>query len=666
MGWTRKRLWWFRGNIIMIVKMKFLAITGPRTDIDRVVSEYLSRYEIHLENAMSELQTVKNLRPFIEVNPYKEWISRADGYLNTLKSQTNSKLEGSISLESALNVIKKLDERVGGYNKKKNELLHKKAEKEESRKKLEPFQDFPYDLEKIMEFQFIKFRFGRVNKLYLNKIRDYVDEEIDTVFYRCREDGQYIWGIYFVPESEVRRVDAVYASLHFERFFVPNEYAGLPHEVYNSLGGEIDELEKEIRQCDEKIRQELEGSKEELVLARKKLAAMSANFDVRKLAAYTAGDEKDPVYYILCGWMAQSDADAFLKEIKDDKKLICMVEDENNKVLHQPPTKLKNPKVARPFEMFVRMYGLPAYNEFDPTIFVALTYAFIFGAMFGDVGQGLCLLIGGILLYRFKHIDLAGCLASAGVFSTFFGFMYGSFFGFEDVVPSFWLKPKEAMASLPFIGSLNTVFVVAIAFGMFLILLTMVFHIINSVKARNVEGTVFDTNGIAGLVFYGAVVAVIVLFMTGHALPATGVLVVMFVIPLVAIAFKEPLSKLVQHKADAMPKDKGMFLITSFFELFEVILSYFSNTLSFVRIGAFAVSHAAMMEVVLMLAGYTSGGLAGTNWIVVVLGNVFVCGMEGLIVGIQVLRLEYYELFSRFYTGSGRPFIPFVKKKDEK
>ena len=129
MGWTRKRLWWFRGNIIMIVKMKFLAITGPRTDIDRVVSEYLSRYEIHLENAMSELQTVKNLRPFIEVNPYKEWISKADGYLNTLKSQTNSKLEGSISLESALNVIKKLDERVGGYNKKKMNCFRKRQRK---------------------------------------------------------------------------------------------------------------------------------------------------------------------------------------------------------------------------------------------------------------------------------------------------------------------------------------------------------------------------------------------------------------------------------------------------------------------------------------------------------------------------------------------------------
>ena len=109
-----------------------------------------------------------------------------------------------------------------------------------------------------------------------------------------------------------------------------------------------------------------------------------------------------------------------------------------------------------------------------------------------------------------------------------------------------------------------------------------------------------------------------------------------------------------------------MFIVQGFFEMFEVLLSYFSNTLSFVRVGAFAVSHAAMMEVVLMLAGYETGQASSVNWIVVVLGNLFVCGMEGLIVGIQVLRLEYYELFSRFYRGTGREFRPYGKNAEGK
>ena len=215
------------------------------------------------------------------------------------------------------------------------------------------------------------------------------------------------------------------------------------------------------------------------------------------------------------------------------------------------------------------------------------------------------------------------------------------------------------MTNLPFVGRLNTVFVVAIAIGMGIILLCMVLNIINSVRSHDVEKIYFDTNGAAGLVFFFALASVIVLYMSGRALPATAVLTVMFVIPLLVMFFKEPLTAIVEKKAEKIEGGLGMFITQGFFELFEVLLSYFSNTLSFVRVGAFAVSHAAMMQVVLMLAGAEAGG--NTNWAVVVGGNLFVCGMEGLIVGIQVLRLEYYELFSRFYRGSGRAFEPYGK-----
>jgi len=148
--------------------------------------------------------------------------------------------------------------------------------------------------------------------------------------------------------------------------------------------------------------------------------------------------------------------------------------------------------------------------------------------------------------------------------------------------------------------------------------------------------------------------------MSGRPTPAGIVLAVMFGVPLLLILFKEPLTNRLKKKKEKIKEGKVMFFVEGFFELFEMLLSYFSNTLSFVRIGAFAVSHAAMMEVVLMLAGVESGN---TNWVVVVLGNLFVCLMEGLVVGIQVLRLEYYEMFSRFYKGSGRKFEPYNKNR---
>lgn len=211
--------------------------------------------------------------------------------------------------------------------------------------------------------------------------------------------------------------------------------------------------------------------------------------------------------------------------------------------------------------------------------------------------------------------------------------------------------------SLPIIGQMNTVFVVAIVFGMFLILTAMIMHIIVCIRNREMGEALFDTNGVAGFIFYGSLVAIIFLVMSGHVLPAGMLLAIVLGIPLLAMAFKEPLTSLIEKKGEGSEGGIGMYLVQTFFEMFEVLLSFFSNTLSFVRVGAFAVSHAAMMEVVLMLAGFENGGSG--NWIIIVLGNAFVCAMEGLIVGIQVLRLEYYELFSRYYKGSGQEFKPY-------
>ena len=99
----------------------------------------------------------------------------------------------------------------------------------------------------------------------------------------------------------------------------------------------------------------------------------------------------------------------------------------------------------------------------------------------------------------------------------------------------------------------------------------------------------------------------------------------------------------------------GDFISSNFFEVFEFMLGYATNTLSFVRIGGFVFSHAGMMSVVMILS---EGVSKGASPIIIIIGNIFVMCMEGLIVGIQVLRLEFYEMFSRFYDGDGRPFEP--------
>ena len=642
----------------MIVKMKFLSITGPKDDIERMAGQYLSRYEFQLENALTELKTVRDLRAYTDKNPYEEIIRQAKEYLPAeLKTE---KEYPDMTPEKAQSILEEAEGHLTELRGQRAELSEEREKTVKSLENIEPFLGLKFEVHRLLGFRYVKYRFGRISNEYFDKFERYVYDTLDTIFYKCSSDEEYVWGVYFVPASMADQIDAVYASMHFEHIFLPDEYDGTPSQARQALEERIVDLDRQLEELDQRIASVTAEHTDELAGAMQFLEKRSASFDIRKFAALTK--EKDNVFYILCGWMPEKQADAFQKEIEDDEKTFVVVEDDHDNIFSTPPTKLKNPKVFRPFEMYVKMYGLPAYNELDPTMFVALTYAFIFGAMFGDVGQGLVLLLGGLFLYKKKGMDLAAIIASAGVFSTFFGFMYGSFFGFEDtLIKHIWLKPKEAMMTLPVIGQMNTVFVVAIVFGMFLILTAMILHIIVCVRNHDAEGTWFDTNGVAGFLFYGFLVASLILVMSGHTLPGAAILVIILGLPLLAMAFKEPLGAWLEKKKAKFDDGIPMYLVQTFFEMFEVLLSFFSNTLSFVRIGAFAVSHAAMMEVVLMLAGFTEGGSG--NWLIIVLGNAFVCAMEGLIVGIQVLRLEYYELFSRFYKGTGHAFHPYELKK---
>ncbi len=645
----------------MIVKMKFINISGPRGDIDRVTDLYLSRYEIQLESALSELKTVDNLRPFVEINPYRDALNKAVQFVELLPDREHVTPAASLGLNDMFEIVRQASEDYMSLQEKKEKLKKKTGQLRAKQQIIAPFRPLDCDLHHVLNYRFITYRFGRIAVEYYHKMLKYLMDDLGAIFVEGERDESYVYGAYFVSPGETQKVDAVFRSLHFERIDLQDEFDGTPAEVYHSLEKEIAHINKEIGDLDKSAGEMLSDRAPQLIAAKNRLEELSNNFDVRKLAARMEDNKED--YYILCGWMAEDDVEKFLNEIKDDDKVFVVVEDDHDTYFGEPPTKLENPKIFKPFEMFIQMYGLPASNEIDPTMFVGLTYSFIFGAMFGDVGQGLLLFLGGGLIFWRKKAPLAGIIATAGIFSTIFGFLFGSIFGFEDILPALWLRPIDHMTRVPFFGKLNTVFIVAVAFGMGLVIVAMILHIINAVRSRDMENTWFDANGVAGLVFYASIVTVIVLFMTGKPMPAGIVMAVMFGVPLLLIFFKEPLTRLIQKRADKMEGGKAMFFVEGFFELFETLLSYFSNTISFIRIGAFAVSHAAMMEVVLMLAGVEEGN---PNWLVIVLGNLFVCGMEGLIVGIQVLRLEYYEMFSRFYKGSGRAFNPYTKKTNKK
>lgn len=651
----------------MIEKMKFMSIIGPKEDIDRVTIRYLSGYEIHLENALTEFKTEKVLTPYVEQNPYSDRISSVEKIIRFLpepfcSEKQHGQRNPGMSPDDAFRLIGDLREPLEKLRQEKGRYEEQKKHYENARNVAAPFCGLPISFSVLRGFRFIQARFGRIPVEYFRKFDTYVYEENDTIFCQCSKDEQYVYGVYFTTAENAAGNDDVYRSFHFLRTDIPEDMKDTPEEEYSRSVRKIGEMDDRIRQADQAIASLLHGHEEALLCARDALKKYSRCFEIRKYAACTKAGDRE--FYVLCGWMSESDAVSFQNDIADDADVFCTVNDRDADPRTVPPTKLKNPKPFRPFEMFVRMYGLPKYDEFDPTIYVALTYSFLFGIMFGDVGQGLCFMIGGFLIYHFKHKDLAAILGSAGIFSVIWGLVYNSFFGFEGFFPySALIRPKDDMIALPGLGTMNTVFVLSVAFGMIMILLNMLMGIINAIRQKNRENIWFSQNALAGIVFYGTIVLMMFLTMSGTVTlkKMVPVILIPLIASLAAIFLKEMLGRIASKQKPAIEGGKGMYFVQAFFETFETLLTYLSNTLSYVRVGAYAVSHVAMMQVVMMLTGFNSGFGSIPGLIV---GELFVMAMEGLMVAIQVLRLEYYEMFSRFYQGGGREFTPF--QTDEK
>ena len=324
--------------------------------------------------------------------------------------------------------------------------------------------------------------------------------------------------------------------------------------------------------------------------------------------------------------------------------------------MERAPVKLKNNWFSKPFESFIKMYGLPKYKEFDPTIFVAITFTLLYGIMFGDLGHGLVLFLLG--LFFKKKFSLAPVMIRCGASASLFGTLYGSVFGFENALNPFYKflfslneKPIEVMSA----ASIPKIIAAAVILGVILVILAMIINIISSFKNKDIENGIFGPNGICGLVFYVSVlIGAVFEFLLNLKIFTMFYVIGLIVVPLISILFKTPLANLFYGKSLFSGQKFSEYLMQNFFELFTVILEYVTNTVSFLRVGAYVLVHAGLMMAVFIMASM----FPSLYYLILIIGNVFVIGFEGLLVGIQVLRLEFYEIFSRCFSGGGVEFKP--------
>jgi V/A-type H+-transporting ATPase subunit I len=478
------------------------------------------------------------------------------------------------------------------------------------------------------------------------KLNEFLSEYYAAFFFKFEEKQDEVYGLYCAPESIREKIDNLFSTLYFERMHIANKASGLPSEVIQSLTRENAELKEKLAELKKDMDIIVSREFDKLCTAARSIYYLYEAFNVRKYAAHT-----EESFYI-AGWVPESEADALAREFDAEPNVTFLLEEPDMAKHVKPPTKLKNNRFVRPFESFVRMYSLPSYNEIDPTFLFALTYSVMFGIMYGDVGHGIVLALVGYLLQR-RGVFLGPILKVCGFVAALFGVFYGSAFGVEFEY-SFMYKP---MAS----GNIMKTLIAAVALGSVIIGVSMFLNMANGIKQKDAGRVLFDSNGLAGFIFYWATVIGVLSLVLGYGIITKWYVALFIVLPLALVFFKRPLSALIAKRADWAPKNKGEFILENFFELFELVLSYITNTISFIRVGAFALIHAGMMMVVFSLANVQQHSIEELNFakvLVLIFGNVLVMGLEGLLVAIQVLRLEFYEMFSRYFSGGGNPFTP--------
>lgn len=630
-----------------IAKMKLCNIVGRLKDFDSVVRSCCLHGDFHPEQSSLALDDVEEFIPIEDQNPYTRALQKAvDIGVHSDIHLKYSNFDNLKMSDSELeDFIEKTEGEINKLNGNVRELNHDIARLEQGLTQLSHIRSLKISLDDIFSCKFFSFRFGRLPRDSYPKL-EVCEENQSIFFFPLEEDREYYWGFYVVQNNSCEKIDTLFSSLYFERINIIEEAHGLPEEAMVKITKDLAEKSSVLEEAKIEVDKYWRASREKFLVAYSNIKYLADSFDLRKYAS-KCGDN----FYIF-GWVPEKDTEAFSKQFQKLPGVDCVFETIEEAGNVEPPTNLINNKALKPYENYVEMYGLPLYNEIDPTPIVAISYSIIFGIMFGDLGQGFIILLIALFMKYKKKMFLGDIMIRCSVFSMIFGFLYNSVFGYETVLP-FTILPVHND------NYVQTVLFATVGLGVLLIIFCMCLNIINGIRQKNIEKILFSQNGVSGLIFYVTIIASVVLLMLFKVSIITPIFFIFLALMLVIIGFKEPLSALCERKKNWVPEKKGDFLIQAFFELFEIVLAFLSNTISYIRIGAFILSHAAMM-----LAVFTIGGMLGNanNPVVLIIGNLFVIALEGLVVGIQGLRLQFYEMFSRFYEGGGKPYEPVTIK----
>jgi len=629
--------------------MKKFQILGLKNKIDLITEEIVKNSQIEL---LKKEKINKDFKYDQVENFYKPYFNRLNKIMDSLNldqeiKNINFEQLNKFSLEELEDFINPIEKKIN-----KLERITKKLDDEEKRlnnliRHVYVMRNIDIELQSLKNLSYVTLIFGSLSQERYKRLIENVTE-IPILVLKVNEDQERVWFFTFAKKNYQQKALDILNSVNFNRIELPDRVKEQPKDILNQSRHRLDKIEiirdqikLEFKKLKHRYQQHLfEYYRQALIFNR--ITDVNNSF-------YGKSD----YFFITTGWISEENETEFEKLISNKYPEVLYSSQEVEFAEEEPPTIIENPDWIKSFSSLVKLYGLPKYGEIDPSLFFALSYILLFGIMFGDLGQGLIFVLLGLAVYKnkIKFITDQGIgyiLISLGSSSMLFGTFYGSIFGMEDLIPALLIRPMEnIMVWLGF----------TVMIGIFLLIISMIFNLFNSFKNKDYKEAFFSDSGLSGLILYLFLLSNLAAYGLQNSLliPLPLTLAVVIIL-LLLIFFKEPLGNLLVGKKFSVDKKISEYLLESIFELFDSALGYLSNTLSFLRVGAFTLNHVGLSIAVIILSEMVSNS-AG-SLLILIAGNIVIMVLEGVVIGIQILRLEFFEIFSKFYSGSGREFKP--------
>lgn len=651
--------------------MRLVELMVLKQDIDAVI-EFLGKkgnfqFQQELKGESDSSSANPDFDTFTKLQQARLFFNIPDITNDDLKSVGSPSEQDRADCEKFLSIVDSLKNK---EIEKTEELRKAKEANEEARS----FANLKVPYSELDHLSFLSLRIGKIDPSLIDELTFALGGR--AVIIPLGEDKSKV----LAAASKKGRfaLDAELKRFGFVNLEISKDFKGVPDEVLISLDKHKKDAEKELALLEEEKHNSAKTHEKTL---RHLLAVYSIANQIQNLRDKL---ESTSLVYRITGWIPESDSHEMMKELDMISKGRIAIRvykpSEVPSVIsghEKVPVKLTHGKFVGAFERMIFSYGSPVYGTIDPAPFVALFFTILFGIMFGDAGQGFVFLLIGILM-ACKVLKVGNWGKFAPIFigigcsSMIMGFLTGEFFANSTILlplsrfikSLFGVTDPEALSTpilemMPSASRIKDMFMFfgfTVAVGFIINSVGLIINIINNFFVGKIGKAFFGKTGISGALFFWYVVFLVIRIAAfGHAIAFYDWIVI--AITILCTALSSPLSRLVDGERPVVENGMLTLIIEGFVEILEVLSTYLSNSVSFLRVGAFALAHAVLGYIISAMSAIAPG--IGSIFVYIV-GNAIVIVLEGMIVAIQVIRLQYYEFFSKFFNETGREFKPFA------